>query len=105
MSCPTGVEQTLHPPVRRSSTGPRQLDKAHRSSGTSKETAVSKKQRDAIDVALRQPQQAPAVDLIEERREGFAAFMATEVHPGQRRRQAVRDPVLRGQPRGDLLLR
>jgi monoterpene epsilon-lactone hydrolase len=42
---------------------------------------MSKKQREAIDAALRQAQQAPPVDSIEERRAGFAAFMATAAVP------------------------
>jgi len=56
---------------------------------------VSRKQREAIDAALRQPQQSPAVDSIEARRAGFAAFMATAVVPSTVRQKQT---VLGGRP-------
>ncbi|MEV6638433.1 alpha/beta hydrolase [Actinoplanes sp. NPDC051470] len=56
---------------------------------------MSKQQREAVDAALRQPQQAPAMDSIDERRKGFAAFMATAAVPTTVRQKQT---VLGGRP-------
>ena len=56
---------------------------------------MTKKQREAIDAALRQAQQSAAVGSIEERRAGFAAFMATAVVPATVRQKQT---VLGGRP-------
>jgi monoterpene epsilon-lactone hydrolase len=56
---------------------------------------MSKQQREAVDTAMRQLQQAPAVDSIDERRKGFAAFMATAAVPATVRQKQT---VLGGRP-------
>lgn len=56
---------------------------------------MSQQQREALDAALRRPQQAPAMDSLDERRAGFVAFMTTAVVPGTVRQKQT---VLGGRP-------